>query len=724
MRLTLRTMLAFLDDILEPADSQEVGKKIQESEFATTLVHRMRDVTRRLRLGAPKLYGKGMGLDPNTVAEYLDNTLLSERVADFEKVCLESDVHLAEVASCHQILALVLGEPAEVETTSRQRLYEVIREAETAGDSRRSAKDGRKSRQEVDRQARRKKKRRRPKVPEYLRESAEPESPARPWAAVVLIVVLLSVAAIVVGAYRQQLFGGRQVAQQPGEQNNNRATENERSNNVRNQSAASNTDGTDRSSTESEQSSIVPTQVPKNTGVSAEEADGGGVESPPPPEPDELAQPTSNDRTSNSSRSPNQTDAIDQDAAPLNTNEPPAANDEAAAPPPTKTKTSGTKTTQDEPSAAEGVGRLISERDVLLRFVDDEWQRVPGRGTVYSGQRLIALPTYRPSVAMSSGVTLQLVGGALAELGKPDDDGVPDVRLSSGRLLVLTVAKPGAKIHLRAGDYAGTVEFGKDEAVLAVEVTQRLPEGADPEQEAAPVSVDLYLTSGQAKWTDQRGRSDTLRGRVRRSLDNPKREQQAAEELPVWVEGSDLNPTEKRASSELEPFLRADKPVAAPLTELATHRKIEISLLATQSLALIEDFKPIVPLLNDPRYRIVWPSQIECLRNALARGPKTAALVREAFEKFRDKKEGDELYRMLWGYTADQLEESAAAQLIGWLDAPDEKLDFRVLSFWNLHHITGLGLYYQPADPEKQRRTSIQKWKLKLESGLIVPRAT
>jgi hypothetical protein len=47
-----------------------------------------------------------------------------------------------------------------------------------------------------------------------------------------------------------------------------------------------------------------------------------------------------------------------------------------------------------------------------------------------------------------------------------------------------------------------------------------------------------------------------------------------------------------------------------------------------------------------------------------------------------------------------------------------------VLSFWNLHHITGLGLYYQAADPEKQRRTSIQRWKQKLESGLIVPKST
>ncbi|MFP6601286.1 MAG: hypothetical protein VB862_02050, partial [Pirellulaceae bacterium] len=125
MRLTLRTMLAYLDDVLDPADAQELGARISESEFASELVHRVRSSARKMRLSAPELEEQGVGAELNSVADYLDNVLPEEQLSDFEQVCLESDVHLAEVTCCHQILTLVLGEPAAVSDDVRQRVYRV-----------------------------------------------------------------------------------------------------------------------------------------------------------------------------------------------------------------------------------------------------------------------------------------------------------------------------------------------------------------------------------------------------------------------------------------------------------------------------------------------------------------------------------------------------------------------------------------------------------------------
>jgi hypothetical protein len=125
VRLTLRTLLAYLDDTLEPLEIKAIGQKVSESETAQELIARIKQVTRRRRITTPPSTGPN-SFDPNTVSDYLDNELSAEEVAEVEKLCLDSDVHLAEVAACHQILTLVLGEPAVVPPTAKERMYALV----------------------------------------------------------------------------------------------------------------------------------------------------------------------------------------------------------------------------------------------------------------------------------------------------------------------------------------------------------------------------------------------------------------------------------------------------------------------------------------------------------------------------------------------------------------------------------------------------------------------
>src|SRR4051794_5722559 len=130
MRLTLRTLLAWLDDTLSPVEVREIGRQVSESPFAQELVERINRVTRQRRLTVPNSTGPD-ATDPNLVASYLDNELDQDLVPEYEKLCLTSDVHMAEVASVHQILSLI-GQKAKVPTEAKNRMYHLIRGPEVS----------------------------------------------------------------------------------------------------------------------------------------------------------------------------------------------------------------------------------------------------------------------------------------------------------------------------------------------------------------------------------------------------------------------------------------------------------------------------------------------------------------------------------------------------------------------------------------------------------------
>ena len=195
MRLTLRTLLAYLDDVLEPAQTKLIGQKIQESAVAGKLVSLIKLVVRQRRLKAPSISGPNMGIDPNVVAQYLDNTLEPEQVVDVEKVLLTSDELLAEVASCHQVMALVMGKPSELSEASRERLYALgpvdrssqlqVDEPRPLGGSQPSivANDGQASQKAIEPNATK------PEIPEYLRRNSWSQR-AFPAAIVALLILV------------------------------------------------------------------------------------------------------------------------------------------------------------------------------------------------------------------------------------------------------------------------------------------------------------------------------------------------------------------------------------------------------------------------------------------------------------------------------------------------------------------------------------------------------
>jgi hypothetical protein len=702
-------MLAYLDGILDPEDAEDIGRRIEKSEKATNLLHRTRDVMRRLRLAAPSLADRGPGLDPNTVAEYLDNTLHDTRVNDFEKICLDSDIHLAEVASCHQILTIVLGEAAEIDPATRQRIYQLASvaspEAETPPVSagvETSSGNGESGGESGDKSAE-PKPRHKPTIPDYLRE---PRRRRRLLPLAIALATVACVAIVVLGALGQFKSGTRLGDALASVLRSDQAGDEG--------AVEPGTELAEQPGTEAiKQPTAGPAKQPKTQSTEPPKTQPTEPPKTQPPEPPK-AQPTEPPKT--------------EHAEPPKTEQAEPTKTEPGEQP--KTKPGGQPKVVPVAQPPIGVGALMSdERQVLLRFNPgaSHWERVLPQGLAAAGEKLLALPTYRPLLAlMSAGVTIQLVGGTRVELLPTDSAGAPGLRVDYGQLTMRSVGKAGARLRLRVGNRSGTITFADAESFVALEVIPVHLPGTDPEVNPGSLVADVYAKVGQVLW-EEGADAQTMQipaGSWVMLSDQATRPPAPVKEFPKWVAGEDMNRLEKGAdrlaSETMARELQVDRSLrfgaGLVLMELNEHSRPENRWLAARCLGYIGDFGPLVASLNDPDYPPVRTDEsIEHLRAAVARSPQTAAGVRDALEK-QYGQDAPKLYRMLWGYTKQGLKDNREAEgLVE--DLGDETLAVRTLSFWNLRDTFGLGLLYRPTDREPIRRAHAQAWKRRLESG-------
>jgi hypothetical protein len=743
MRLTLRTLLAYLDGILDPNDSQDLGKKIEDSEYAGSLVHRIRDVMRRLRLGSPGLTDRGPGLDPNTVAEYLDNTLATDRVTDFEKVCLDSDIHLAEVASCHQILTLVLGEPAEIDAACRQRIY-LLKDHHgakpppppPAGTTSAAPVAAAPPTLDlgVEEELAARKSRLKPTVPEYLRETRKKSKWLPTTVAVVLAICFIGVVLAAFGLFEPDTFGGNllvsmglmsestQLAEKTdvkptkdGEKGGKKATE-------------------EASSTEKKATEPAPGPSSKSDKTPAKASANGQAKTPP-------TQPVQ--------ENPNK--SVPEIPPAITSKTPPAVPPEIEPKIPTTTgpvisplvgpenavvkeadKATPQKPALEIPPPPEPLGRLMSSDQVVLIFHPTAgWVRA-NPDQMLMPCNLLAPPTYRAKVAYSAGVSLEILSGTRVELLGGGPKGVPGVRVLYGRVVLRPLAKDKS-LRVAFGDRSGVVTFADADSVVAFEAKRvRIP-GSNPEGDPPNIAADLYVVTGSASWDEtvggKRGPPTQLLPLQRMNFYAQTTYPPATvKNLPAWITGEPTDSfSDRRASPVIAQALQSDGPVKVGLLELATSRpQKEVKWLSLRCLGYIGQFHDMIMALNDPLRKLewpAWPDYIEELRSAVDRDPETAAAVRMAIEK-QYPQQAAEMYRMLWGYTDKDLQAGEDSKLVRALDDNDV-LAVRVLGIWNLKNITGLGnQYYQPEQPAAKRQQYMRRWKERRDKNEIRFRAS
>lgn len=146
MRLTLRTLLAFRDQVLEPKDAEILEQRFRESQTAQNLSQRINHLLANPVDTPLAVDAVEFGLNPNDVSSFLDDAMPHDRIADMERKCLDNQALLAEVASCHQILVKTIRSPAPVSVGFRNRVLGLCNGGQRAGQTRLSREDDRRRR--------------------------------------------------------------------------------------------------------------------------------------------------------------------------------------------------------------------------------------------------------------------------------------------------------------------------------------------------------------------------------------------------------------------------------------------------------------------------------------------------------------------------------------------------------------------------------------------------
>ena len=739
MRLTVRTLLAWMDEVLGPDDQRELSEKVEASDVARKLADRARAAAEKGGLGAPPADGRGLADDPNTVAEFLDNVLAVDRLEAFERVCVDSDMHLAEAAACHRLLADLNRHPHLADApgaTDRRRLLDAVSKHATAAAAMGglaglgSVAAATTAGSEGVTPARRSPSRRRPPLAAWLSAAA----------ALVLLAVLGGVLlwSLVRGGSR----GARQVAAVAA------AAAREESNATpaappAPPPAAPVAKVPDAARPADEPPAVARDVAPDAAGAPKE---AGG------PDENTVAEPVPAKATAGVPTPPA------PPAEPPMADQPPPAADRRvphgdalaivapspAAPVPAAVAAAGPTPPVAAVADAGPAPATVGRGGPLLRRVaaaeGRRWEPIPAGAVLAAEDDLLAPPWCRPSFTID-GISVRLEPNTRALLRR-DADGTPRLEVVFGRAVVGGDAAD-AKVGITAGGLGGVLT-GELRQPAGVEVSLERQPGADPAAGSVRHRATLHAGGAEKVWRQTAADGTPLapplagiaaegviaaRATVTWDDGDPAAVvvgPPAAE--PAWMRGSDgEDRTERAAARALADRLTSDGDVAGELHAMAGDRRGENRMIAAATLALIGDYGDLVTLLcaespqtavNEGQWTILEAMTVPL---ALARGENAARAFAAAVEAHAPPGKAAAILALARGFSDADLAAGADAMLVESLD--DGSLVVRRYAGRRLTEIVRPeGRHrtaYRADHPPGLRKEAVNWWRSRLEQGDI-----
>jgi hypothetical protein len=721
MRLTLRTLLAYLDDVLEPSQAKLMGQKIQDSPVAGVLVSRIREVMRRRRLSAPHVSGAQIGIDPNIVAQYLDNSLPPDQVANVERVILASDELLAEAGACHQILSLVIGEPLEISCNSRERLHalgpvESANRLRLEGDSinqkLESTEVGVMAAADLAIRVQNRTRDPRPlimpveadlsdELPAYLRP--------KPWAQRVMpVAVVAIILPIIVGLFISDPTFRTGLYQANFELGKSRKTVAPEARTPQSDLDPASPDLIADSESESNANSSLRTVVGNSPAQ-----DLAGLEKTTLPH----APPQKNETVSNSESPPSQSNpsARPQVVESLSQEPVPALPD---APPPF-------------PESPAVSVQYASREGVVLRFDDAEhcWNRMPRQSMLQSDDQLACLEPYEAILSFDQGLLGAIVlGDSLVQLIPPTDGAANGLAIRRGRVVLhrsRNEATQPVATAIGIGEEIWTLELLTQETVCAIEVVPREPVGFERVGEGDWYTGTLYVLAGTVRWTPSSGLPQVASHRIK-ITDRGLQSESGIEPVPISSEASpDWTDSQKRRLAPLRrnmiPFekeFQNDQKAEELMRTLIRHSNAKISELAVRGLVLTNSYSSVVQALAECSHEEGRFVAREGLHKWLPINSENGELLKADLENHYSPADAEAVYRLLWGFTVgDEGDKPKASELIGWLR--NNRVEIRELADYWTERLTGHRTEFRATNILSHREAQIRRIEKQIDDDAL-----
>lgn len=760
MRLTLRTLLAYLDDILSPAETKEIGEKIAASPQAAQLAERVRDVIRRRRLTAADPDGTG-GLDPNLMSEYLDNALPANHVADIERICLESDVNLAEAAACHQILTLVLGEPVTVPGNLRERMYALGPEGaalnvpDAPPPSQKVRETNAREQMAAIRAAER------PaavpaaagpslesRLPDYLRKPPLWKR-VLPWAVVALVAVLW-IGFLVAD---RDLFGLR-TADDEAPRNEQLVADNENhpANRAEHQPASD-------EAVVSPQAAPQPTQ----TGADDETTPPAVSVNPPPPDAETPLMNGDADQTTPSAPSESVPDESVAAVTPDGSNaeqpaEPsePAANDAAV--------------DADKAATSSGPAALaLQDRRGVILYQEEEsgrWYPIPNNEDPPEGAAVVVPPKFEATATIGElPLVFHILPGTRLQPLEPSPAAPSGIALSQGRVRVTTTDEQAEneespatspRMSLQLGQSLWRLEILQPETTFGIEAQPLKPTEEGQDLTGRTPQAIVYVPRGAVQIADATGSVQTVNAGGRAVLspesNMPEGEAQFAPladtapetepsetpagvpvaartpptvlplGFPGWLAPREPTPAAAKTAQTFAGVFLAGRPADESLLPEINNRYFFVARPAAATLALIGNVDGMLKTLRDANLRETRMAAFEGLRVWLGQSPERGAILRQHLQSiFARDRLVQILDRLLWGFDMEDARDAeTSAELVSWLGHPLPVV--RELAFYYVKRLAGRTFDYRPTLSPDRRSGSVTRWVNFVErnGGLVV----